>query len=822
MAALTFADLEIRSVFSIEKILSCHFETAENEHARLYFTAQAECRQAREEIEGMLSGQKVSLHGRGESQPVFTGVIGRAAIEDAHGSYILKAEVLSNTCQLDLVKKSRSFQDTRMTYSQVVQSVLREYPKAGCVFKVGGEKAIGYPIIQYLETDWEFLKRLASHFNASLFPELHTGEPKLYFGLPQRETLHQEEISHYKVRVDEKYYRMGGETLRYRKADFLHYLFESSEAYEVGDQVELKGRTLLVVRKYCRLDKDGEILYTYDVGSVRLASQLRRYNEKIAGMSLQGSVLETYSQMVKLHLDVDPQPTAAYPYCWAPATGNLMYLMPKVGTRVALYFPSGDEGEARAVTCIRTNGGQNSASMTDISRRGLVTEHDKQLQLYADRLGLIGSGQEGTPSSIILEDGKGIALESDHPISIFAKGNVNIGGKVVKFTCKTSVMAFSKGGKPVPEEGGDEIPPVAVLVIKEGNVGGYTENLPVHMVGLTYREFPNIEDAPQKGTFNWGKFALGILAGAAVVAACVFTFGVGVIAVSAAVAVTAVAVNDVYTGNVSSMGTYFKAAQAGAVVGMIGAAAGAIGGMVVGALKLGAVGTAVVSGVAGGLSAGASTLTTDAIMNGGALALSPFGQMVSGKPMFSDGIFDKAWDNTVIFGAGGALGSYGMGMADSPVLKLLIGLASPVPFAMMGSALDDEGVSEFLPSGGGLSFDDGFGGGMGLNMLLFSGGVQLFENSPALAGAGAAGGTYGGTTAVLGGNAGAAAGSPAAAVNPAAAAGQMALYNQLAGGLAAMETLLGHLNKEEAARQQKVLEQARERVRLPGPSAGWS
>ena len=74
-------------------------------------------------------------------------------------------------------------------------------------------------------------------------------------------------------------------------------------------------------------------------------------------------------------------------------------------------------------------------------------------------------------------------------------------------------------------------------------------------------------------------------------AACVFTFGVGVIAVSAAVAVTAVAVNDVYTGNVSSMGTYFKAAQAGAVVGMIGAAAGAIGGMVVGALKLGAVGT---------------------------------------------------------------------------------------------------------------------------------------------------------------------------------------------------------------------------------------
>ena len=104
------------------------------------------------------------------------------------------------------------------------------------------------------------------------------------------------------------------------------------------------------------------------------------------------------------------------------------------------------------------------------------------------------------------------------------------------------------------------------------------------------------------------------------VAACVFTFGVGSVAVSAAIAVTAVAVSDIYTGNVSSMGTYLNAGLAGAAVGMIGAAAGAIGGMVVGALGLGVVGTVVFSGVAGGLSAGASTLTTDAIINGGPLA----------------------------------------------------------------------------------------------------------------------------------------------------------------------------------------------------------
>ena len=66
-------------------------------------------------------------------------------------------------------------------------------------------------------------------------------------------------------------------------------------------------------------------------------------------MSLGGTVEKTDHEQVWLRLDIDGAGgKAAYPYDWAPATGSLMYCMPKVGTRVSLYIPGSDEREARA------------------------------------------------------------------------------------------------------------------------------------------------------------------------------------------------------------------------------------------------------------------------------------------------------------------------------------------------------------------------------------------------------------------------------------------------------------------------------------------
>jgi hypothetical protein len=67
-------------------------------------------------------------------------------------------EASTATVELDSVQKSHSFQDVSMTYEDVVGIVLKDTPGASALFAVGGNSPIGKPLIQYMETDWEFIK----------------------------------------------------------------------------------------------------------------------------------------------------------------------------------------------------------------------------------------------------------------------------------------------------------------------------------------------------------------------------------------------------------------------------------------------------------------------------------------------------------------------------------------------------------------------------------------------------------------------------------------------------------------------------------------
>lgn len=108
-------------------------------------------------------------------------------------------------------------------------------------------------------------------------------------------------------------------------------------------------------------------------------------------MTLLGEVLETSRETLKLKLDIDEgwNPGGPYPYTWRPETGNFMYCMPQVGTRVSLYCPNYDEKTAIAVNCVRTNGG-DCGRMSDPANRSFVTEHGKEMNLYPKKMSFLG------------------------------------------------------------------------------------------------------------------------------------------------------------------------------------------------------------------------------------------------------------------------------------------------------------------------------------------------------------------------------------------------------------------------------------------------
>ena len=307
---------------------------------------------------------------------------------------------------------------------------------------MGRDKPLGIPVIQYRETDWAFMKRLASWCGGVVVPESHYSYPRLWFGFPERAFTCSFPEDCYTVGISQRYFELGGAAAGYRRADFLYYDVPSSQMCDLGWYTVFKGQEFLICEKWAKLER-GELTFTYRLGKPGLGWGRKEYNEKISGMTILGEVLSTERETVRLKLDIDEgwAPGGPYAYTWRPETGNMMYCMPQAGTRVSLYFPNYDEQAAMAVNCVRTNG-SSCARMSDPSKRSFVTEHGKEMNLYPDVLSLLG----GSNGMVKLEDETGITISTDKRIQIVAKWPVQIKGKSVAALAPVGELVLVKTG----------------------------------------------------------------------------------------------------------------------------------------------------------------------------------------------------------------------------------------------------------------------------------------------------------------------------------------------------------------------------------------
>ena len=71
-----------------------------------------------------------------------------------------------------------------MAYEQIFRDRVGDYGNGGVVFASPFPDRTGELILQYHETDWEFLKRMASRKHAFLVPETAVTGMKFFFGMP--------------------------------------------------------------------------------------------------------------------------------------------------------------------------------------------------------------------------------------------------------------------------------------------------------------------------------------------------------------------------------------------------------------------------------------------------------------------------------------------------------------------------------------------------------------------------------------------------------------------------------------------------------------
>ncbi|MEC1179996.1 phage baseplate assembly protein V [Metasolibacillus meyeri] len=394
----------------------------------------------------------------GQTTAIFNGLALDVQVKAVLGIYYLEIQAVSHTYTLDVKKVNQTYQDAHMPYSALIASCIADQAGADFIDHATNGAKLGSFTMQYLETDWEFLKRMASRFHTGLVPDaIHAGA-KFYFGVPfQVGRIEKIEAINYRVKkaigdflVSSKNHLDG-----LTDSDYMYYEVESTQVLKIGNEVTFQSQQLYVYKIFSTI-KDGLLKHIYTLTPQNGFSVHTTYNQAIIGASIQGKVIDVAGDKIRLHVDFDEgqEKDKAYwfPYStiYASEDNTGWYFMPELSDNVRIYFPSNRENEGIAISSVSkappqsgsmlaaTNpSAQEGAALPEDSRQDpgrmadpdvktLRTKHGKQILLAPDRIVISGGGL-----MISLMDDNGISIISDKNITLQATDKVVINAKQI-------------------------------------------------------------------------------------------------------------------------------------------------------------------------------------------------------------------------------------------------------------------------------------------------------------------------------------------------------------------------------------------------------
>ncbi len=457
--------------FALERILELEVVKKINDHAKLY-------------VRGILKeGEKDSLIGQSwdakavklteAGKTLFCGVAEDVGVICENGIFYLEVEAVSWTVKLDRQEKKRSFQEKGRSYQSIVNQLAGE--AGGTAKCVAPDKQIENLLLEYRETDWEFLKRLASHSNSVLVPDPTKETPEFSFGLANGKSYSQETgKADFSVRKKVSRYRKLSqcEDISYQEEDAVEYTIRTEfAALEIGDQVTIQGKTLYV--REVRLHLKGSVfLCTCSATTKSGISAAKACHPYISGLTLDGKVLKAINDTVKVHLSIDESQEEGKAYPFPYATGfsteghTGWYVMPEEGDTVQIVFPTEDENQAYAVQSKRQ---EDTEKTSDPRVKYLRTADGKEIKL--DREEILITANDGV-TVIRINEKTGVDVLTDKEVKVISGGNITVSsgdnismtskndfsinvGKNLKVTAQESITVTNKENnlKMVPSSG---------------------------------------------------------------------------------------------------------------------------------------------------------------------------------------------------------------------------------------------------------------------------------------------------------------------------------------------------------------------------------
>lgn len=449
--------------YEVESIETCRVEALMGEHTQLTLRAilKEEAKDDAIHTTNQAYPIEVYVEDKDEKISLFHGIVTNVRVRFQTNVYWLEIEAKSATYLMDITKHSRSFQDINMTYHEVIRSILRNYSNADCRINIP-EIPIGHLIVQYEETDWQFIKRIVSTFNEGLFPAIEVPGIRFYVSV-EPIAVRKMNIKRIDVRKDlDIYYHLKANS-KHPVPEVAHTIYDiqADEIAYLMHNITLKGHQFYIKRLTYELE-EGLLVNHYEVQLRQGLTEQIIFPMHLVGVALEGKILEPQEDKVRVHLDIDLEQdkNKAYwfPYSTMSASndGSGWYCMPEVGDTVRVYFPTKYTKDAIALSSVSIydipSAGEDRMTNPDVKYLGTI--YDKEMKLAPDGIRIACNGSVAVVK--VGKDGK-ISLYGDKSVNVIAEENLMLKATndLMMTALETIELGCDKGGKVLLDKTGN-------------------------------------------------------------------------------------------------------------------------------------------------------------------------------------------------------------------------------------------------------------------------------------------------------------------------------------------------------------------------------
>ena len=430
--AYAYGDIRV-SPYKFEKVKKLKITREINEHGKLYISGIISDKDIDKYVE-VADGEesiKVSVEDDGNVTDLFEGIVTNISINASSDVRTLEIEALSKSFLMDIEKKSRSFQKEAYTYDDVINIVNSVYSNIQMIDNVTYGAKIDKLIVQYKETDWELIKRLSSHFNGGVVPECQLSGIKYSLGGSGDSKVYDINEFNYSIKkgLQEYNIKSANEAYDLNDVNLISYEITTYKIMSLYNNVSFKGRKLFVYK--CEIEMvDGVLSNRYILRDEKGMKVRKFYNNKLVGISLQGRVLDTQKDKVKISLEIDGSPTEKEGIRWcefatifSSSDGTGWYCMPEIEDVIRLYFPDNEEKNSYVISSMHYPSNDPNKRV-DPDRKSIGTKYGKEIVMKPGEVDIIANGN----LLMRMTDEGGIEVNSDKKIILNAGDDIEING----------------------------------------------------------------------------------------------------------------------------------------------------------------------------------------------------------------------------------------------------------------------------------------------------------------------------------------------------------------------------------------------------------